>query len=77
MSTDVIVANLTSIKRRIRNINTEYDILENPLEAKNVVQAALREMSTLHNMLPKQLKEKSWAFLSMERGRTHSRDGWK
>jgi hypothetical protein len=34
-------------------------------------------MSTLHNMLPKQLKEKSWAFLSMERGRTHSRDGWK
>ena len=78
MTTGLIVANMTSIKRRIRTINTEYDGLENPLEAMNVVQAALREMSTLHSLLPKRLKEKSWVFLSLERGRTHHRsEGWK
>jgi hypothetical protein len=78
MTMDQIVGNMTSIKRRLRNINTEYDVLENQVEAMNVVQAALHEMSALHNMLPKSLQEKSWVFLSLERGRTHSRSaGWK
>jgi len=75
---DQIVGNLTSIQRRLRNINTEYDVLENQVEAKNVVQAALHEMTALHNMLPKQLRGKSWVFLSLERGRTHYRSaGWR
>jgi len=78
MTTGLIVANMTSIKRRLRHINTEYDGLDNRLEAMNVVQAALREMSTLHSLLPKSLKDKSWVFLSLERGRTHYRaEGWK
>ncbi len=78
MTMDQIVGNMTSIKRRLRNINTEYDVLENQVEAMNVVQAALHEMSALHNMLPKSLQEKSWVFLSLERGRTHYRSaGWK
>ncbi len=78
MTMDQIVGNLTSIQRRLRNINTEYDVLENQVEAKNVVQAALHEMSALHNMLPKKLRGKSWVFLSLERGRTHYRSsGWR
>jgi hypothetical protein len=78
MTTDQIVGNLTSIKRRLRSINTEYDVLDNRVEAKNVMQAALHEMTALHNMLPKALRTKSWVFLSMERGRTHYRSaGWK
>ena len=78
MTTDEIVGNLTSIKRRLRSINTEYDGLDNRLEAKNVMQAALHEMTTLHAMLPKPLRSKSWVFLSLERGRTHYRSaGWK
>jgi hypothetical protein len=78
MTTDQIVGNMTSIRRRIRSIDTEYEGLENRVEAMNVVQAALREMTTLHSMLPKRLKEKSWVFLSLERGRTHYRsEGWR
>ena len=78
MTTDQIVGNLTSIKRRLRSINTAYDQLDNRVEAMNVVQAALHEMNTLHSMLPKPLRKKSWVFLSMERGRTHYRSaGWK
>ena len=78
MTTGLILANMTSIKRRIRHINSEYDGLDNRLEAMNVVQAALREMTTLHSLLPKPIKEKSWVFLSLERGRTHCRaEGWK
>ncbi len=78
MTTDQIVGNLTSIKRRLRNINTEYDGLDNRVEAKNVMQVALHEMTALHNMLPNALRSKSWVFLSLERGRTHYRSaGWK
>ncbi len=78
MTMDQIVGDMTSIQRRLRNINTEYDGLENPVEAMNVMQAALHEMSALHNMLPKSLQGKSWVFLSLERGRTHYRSaGWK
>ena len=78
MTMDQIVDNMTSIKRRLRSINTEYDVLDNGVEAKNVMQAALHEMSALHNMLPKALRTKSWVFLSLERGRTHYRSaGWK
>jgi hypothetical protein len=78
VTTDQIVGNLTSIKRRLRSINTEYDALDNRVEARNVMQAALHEMTTLHNMLPKALRTKSWVFLSLERGRTHYRSaGWK
>jgi hypothetical protein len=78
MTTGEIVGNLTSIKRRLRSINTEYDGLDNSVEAKNVMQAALHEMTMLHNMLPKSLRTKSWVFLSIERGRTHYRSaGWK
>ncbi len=78
MTTSQIVGNMTSIRRRIRHIDTEYEGLDNRVEAMNVVQAALREMSTLHSMLPKRLKEKSWVFLSLERGRTHYRsEGWR
>jgi hypothetical protein len=78
MTTDQIVGNLTSIKRRLRSINTEYDGLDNRVEAMNVMQAALHEMTALHHMLPKALQEKSWVFLSLERGRTHYRSaGWK
>jgi hypothetical protein len=75
---DQIVGNMTSIRRRLRNISTEYDVLENQVEAKNVVQAAISEMNALHNLLPNQLRKKSWVFLSLERGRTHYRSaGWK
>jgi hypothetical protein len=75
---DQIVVNMTSIKRRLRSINTEYDGLDNRVEAMNVVQAALHEMIALHNMLPKPLQEKSWVFMSLERGRTHYRSaGWR
>jgi hypothetical protein len=78
MTMDQIVGNMTSIRRRLRNISTEYDVLENQVEAKNVVQAAISEMNALHNLLPKQLRKKSWVFLSLERGRTHYRSaGWK
>jgi hypothetical protein len=78
MTMDQIVDNMTSIKRRLRTINTEYDGLDNRVEALNVVQAALGEMTMLHNMLPKQLQKKSWVFLSLERGRTHYRSaGWR
>ena len=78
MTMDQIVGNLTSIKRRLRNINTEYDGLENRVEAMNVLQAALSEMTALHNLLPKPLQQKSWVFMSMERGRTHYRSaGWR
>jgi len=78
MTMDQIVGNMTSIQRRLRNISTEYDVLENQVEAKNVVQAAISEMNALHNLLPKQLRKKSWVFLSLERGRTHYRSaGWK
>lgn len=78
MTMDQIVVNMTSIKRRLRSINTEYDGLDNRVEAMNVVQAALHEMTALHNMLPKQLQEKSWVFMSLERGRTHYRSaGWR
>ncbi len=78
MTMDQIVGNMTSIRRRLRNISTEYDVLENQVEAKNVVQAAISEMTALHNLLPKQLRGKSWVFLSLERGRTHYRSaGWK
>ena len=78
MSIDQIVGNMTSIKRRLRSINTEYDVLENRVEAMNVVQAALHEMTALHNMLPKQFQKKSWVFMSLERGRTHYRSaGWR
>ena len=78
MTTDQIVGNLTSIKRRLRSISTAYDALDNSVEAKNVMQAALHEMSALHNMLPKALRTKSWVFLSLERGTTHYRSaGWK
>jgi hypothetical protein len=78
MTMDQIVGNMTSIRRRLRNISTEYDVLENQVEAMNVVQAAISEMNTLHNLLPKQLQKKSWVFLSLERGRTHYRSaGWK
>ena len=78
MTTGQIVGSMASIRRRIRHIDSEYEGLENRVKAMNVVQAALREMTTLHSMLPKRLKEKSWVFLSLERGRTHYRsDGWK
>ncbi len=78
MTMGQIVDNMTSIKRRLRSINTEYDGLDNRVEAKNVMQAALHEMTALHNMLPKALRKKSWVFLSLERGRTHYRSaGWK
>jgi len=78
MSIDQIVGNMTSIKRRLRSINTQYDGLDNRVEAMNVVQAALHEMTALHNMLPKPLQEKSWVFMSLERGRTHYRSaGWR
>lgn len=78
MTTDQIVGNMTSIKRRLRSINTEYDGLDNRVEAMNVMQAALHEMTALHHMLPKTLQKKSWVFLSLERGRTHYRSaGWK
>jgi hypothetical protein len=69
---------MTSIKKRLRSISAEYDILENHVEAMNVVQAALQEMSVLHTLLPKPLQEKSWVFLSLERGHTHYRSaGWR
>jgi hypothetical protein len=78
MTMDQIVGNMTSIRRRLRNISTEYDVLENQVEAKNVVQAALSEMTALHNLLPTKLRKKSWVFLSLERGRTHYRSsGWR
>jgi len=78
MTMDQIVGNMTSIQRRLRTISTEYDVLENQVEAKNVVQAAISEMNALHNLLPKQLRKKSWVFLSLERARTHYRSaGWK
>jgi hypothetical protein len=78
MTTDQIVGSMTSIKKRLRSINAEYDVLENHVEAMNVVQAALQEMSVLHTLLPKPLQEKSWVFLSLERGHTHYRSaGWR
>ena len=78
MTMDQIVVNMTSIKRRLRSINRAYDNLENRVEAMNVVQAALHEMTALHSMLPKQLRQKSWVFMSLERGRTHYRSaGWR
>jgi hypothetical protein len=78
METDRIVGSLTSIRRRLRSINRQYDGLENRVEAMNVVQAALHEMTALHSLLPKPLQEKSWVFLSLERGRTHDRAaGWR
>jgi len=69
MTVDRVVVELASIRRRIRAINARYDGLDNRLEAMNVVQAALHEMTTLHALLPRNLREKSWVFLSMERGR--------
>lgn len=69
MTVDQVVGGLTSIRKRLRAINAQYDGLENRLEALNVVQAALHEMSALHALLPADLKGKSWVFLSMERGR--------
>ncbi|HKV46176.1 MAG TPA: hypothetical protein VJT32_16120 [bacterium] len=69
MTVDQVVGGLASIRKRIRAINARYDGLENQLEAMNVVQAALHEMSTLHELLPADLKGKSWVFLSLERGR--------
>lgn len=78
MGTDAIVGSLTSIRRRLRCISSQYDGLENRVEAMNVVQAALHEMTTLHSLLPKGLQDKSWVFLSLERGRTHDRAaGWR
>lgn len=78
MTMDQIVDSLTSIKKRLRTINTEYDGLDNRVEALNVVQAALGEMTALHSLLPRQLAKKSWVFLSLERGRTHYRSaGWR
>jgi hypothetical protein len=78
MEMEHIVGSLTSIRRRIRSINTQYDVLDNRVEAMNVVQAALSEMTALHSLLPKRLQEKSWVFLSLERGRTHLRSaGWR
>jgi len=78
MTTDQIVGSMTSIKKRLRSISAEYDVLENHVEAMNVVQAALQEMSVLHTLLPKPLQEKSWVFLSLERGHTHYRSaGWR
>lgn len=71
MTTDQLLENLTSLHRRLRSISMEYDGLENRVEAMNVVQVALQEMSTLHNLLPEKLREKSWVFLSLERGRSH------
>jgi len=38
-----------------------------------VFQAALSELSAMHNLLPEHLREKSWVFLSLERGSTHWR----
>lgn len=69
MTTDQLVDSLTALHKRCRTI-TEHDRLDNPFEAMNVVQAALNEMSTLHNLLPDELREKSWVFLSLKRGRT-------
>ena len=78
MEMEHIVGSMTSIKRRLRSINTQYDGLENRVEAMNVVQAAISEMTVLHSLLPKRLQEKSWVFLSLERGRTHMRSaGWR
>jgi hypothetical protein len=78
MTTDQIVGSMTSIKKRLRSISKEYDLLENHVEAMNVVQAALHEMTVLHTLLPKPLQEKSWVFMSLERGRTHYRSaGWR
>ncbi|HKV44175.1 MAG TPA: hypothetical protein VJT32_05795 [bacterium] len=71
MTTNQLLGTLTSLSRRLRSINAEYDGLENPVEAMHVVQAALSEMSVLHNMLPEALRGKSWVFLSLERGRGH------
>jgi hypothetical protein len=78
MTTDQIVGSMTSIKKRLRNISAAYDVLENHVEAMNVVQAALHEMSVLHTLLPRPLQDKSWVFLSLERGHTHHRSaGWR
>ncbi|HLW58727.1 MAG TPA: hypothetical protein VKV57_02250 [bacterium] len=69
MTVDQLVGGMTLIRKRIRAINARYDGLENQNEAMNVVQAALHEMSILHELLPADLKGKSWVFLSLERAR--------
>jgi len=71
VTTNQLLGTLTSLSKRLRSINAEYDGLENHVEAMNVVQAALNEMSLLHTLLPEALRAKSWVFLSLERGRTH------
>ena len=73
MTTCELVGTLASLHKRLRTISTHYDGLENQIEAKNVFQAALSELSAVHNLLPEHLKEKSWVFLSLERGNTHWR----
>ena len=69
VSVDQVVGGLTSIRKRLRAINARYDGLDNRLEAMYTVQAAINEMTTLHALLPQHLREKSWVFQSMERGR--------
>ena len=73
MTTCELVGTLASLHRRLRTISTYYDGLENQIEARNVFQAALSELSAMHNLLPEHLREKSWVFLSLERGSTHWR----
>ena len=70
MTTCELVGTLASLHRRLRTISTYYDGLENQIEARNVFQAALSELSTMHNLLPEHLRGKSWVFLSLERGST-------
>ena len=71
MRLDQIVGEMASIRRQLRNINARFGGLENPVEALNVMQAALHELAILHTMLPKRLRDKSWALLSLERARMH------
>ena len=73
MTTCELVGTLASLHRRLRTISTHFDGLENQIEAKNVFQAALSELSAVHNLLPEHLREKSWVFLSLERGGPHWR----
>jgi len=69
MSLDQIVGTMVGLKRRLRVVNAQLDGLDNRVEALNVMQAALHEMAILHDLLPKPLRDKSWALLSLERAR--------
>jgi len=68
MKTDQVVVSLVSLHKRLRAINAVYDGLEDKPEALTVAQAAFREMSVLHRLLPQNLKRKIWVVLSIEKG---------